>query len=168
MFSQSRRKPNLNIGYTTRRHLLLDLDKTTLTKAAALVRLIIRDYPEVGDCLILRSSEGDGRISTKHDNYQRPYHKLDGDSFHLVFSGDIGYNKCCRIIEALAGCYILNKDYVKLREFRGDMTLRISPQHLSTGKIKPAPVCVAGVLNKKYRGDGEGIADYLRVSGISA
>jgi hypothetical protein len=136
------------------------LDKTTLTKAARIARLIMDQYPEVGDVLILRSSEGSGRIDLKYDNFKRPYHRFEGDGYHLVFSGKIGYNKACRIIEALAGVHVLNKDYVKIREFRGDMTLRISPQVLSTG-IKPAPVCICALKNAKYRGDGEGINAYL-------
>ncbi len=161
---KSHPSPDLIIGYTTRRHLLLDLDKTSLTKTAALARLIMREYPEVGDCLILRSSEGDGAISLKYDNYQRPYHRVNGDSFHLVFDGLIGYNKACRIIEALAGVHVLNRDYVKIREFRGDMTLRISSTSLYSG-LKPAPVCVTGIKNKAFKGVGEGIEAYLRVSG---
>lgn len=162
--TKSAHESRLNVGYTTRRHLLLDLDKTRLDKVVKLTRMIMSQWPEVGDVLILRSSEGSGRIDLKYDNYQRPYHKRDGDSFHLVFNNSIGYNKCCRIIEALAGVHILNRDYAKLREFRGDMTLRISPSVLSTG-VKPAPVIITGILNKSEKREGTGIADYLRVRG---
>lgn len=132
-----------------------------------LTRMIMEQWPEVGDALILRSSEGSGRIDTKYDNYHRPYHRLDGDSYHVVFDGLIGYNKACRIIEALAGVHVLNRDYVKLRTFRGDMTLRVSPQVLASG-VKPAPVAVAGIKNAKFRGAGEGIAQYLDFSAACA
>lgn len=165
--TRSAPEPDLIIGYTTRRHLLLDLDKTTLPKVARLTRMIMDQWPEVGDALIMRSSEGSGRIDLKYDNYHRPYHKLDGDSYHLIFNNTIGYNKCCRIIEALAGVHILNRDYVKLREFRGDMTLRVSPQVLASG-VKPAPVAVAGIANKVCLAQGEGIARYLDFSAACA
>jgi len=161
---RSRPDPDLITGYTTRRHLLLDLDKTTLAKVSRLTRMIMAEWPEVGDALILRSSEGSGRIDTKYDNFHRPYHRLDGDSYHLVFSGDIGYNKACRIIEALAGVHILNRDYVKLREFRGDMTLRVSASVLSGG-VKPAPVAVVGLKNEKQGRVGDGVAEYLTCLG---
>ena len=168
MFStRSVPEPDLIIGYTTRRHLLLDLDKTTLTKVTMLTRMIMAQWPEVGDALILRSSEGSGRIDTRYDNFHRPYHRLDGDSYHVVFDGLIGYNKACRIIGALAGVHVLNRDYVKLREFRGDMTLRVSPSVLSSG-VKPAPVVVAGIKNVKFRGTGGGITQYLDFSAACA
>ena len=165
--TRSAPEPDLIIGYTTRRHLLLDLDRTTLTKVPMLTRMIRAQWPEVGDALIMRSSEGSGRIDLKYDNYHRPYHKLDGDSYHLIFDNTIGYNKCCRIIEALAGVHILNRDYVKLRTFRGDMTLRVSPQVLASG-VKPAPVAIVGIKNEQSRGSGDGIAQYLDFSAACA
>ena len=160
-------EPDLIIGYTTRRHLLLDLDRTTLTKVAMLTRMIMAQWPEVGDALILRSSEGSGRIDTRYDNFHRPYHRLDGDSYHVVFDGLIGYNKACRIIEALAGVHILNRDYVKLREFRGDMTLRVSPQVLTSG-VKPAPEPVHLISNSHTNLRGGYIQQYLEFSAACA
>ena len=151
-------------GHTTRRHLLLDLDDTTLSKAVRIVKLIMERWAEVGDCLILQSSEKCDTVKLAYSWNNAPYMKRVGSSYHLVFDGLIGWNKCCHICETLAGLHILEKDYAKIRTFRGDMTLRISPALLSTG-LKPAPVAVCGIKNRGYDGSGGGVAEYLRLRG---
>lgn len=147
-------------GYTTRRHLLLDLDNTKLPKAVSIVNMVMDEWPEVGDCLILNSSNVRDTLNVRYSWNGAPYHKREGSNYHLVFDGLIGWNKAAHICETLAGLRILEKDYEKIRTFRGDMTLRISPAMLSTG-LKPAPVCVCAIKNKRYGGSGSGIFDYL-------
>lgn len=76
------------------------------------------------------------------------------DNFHLVFDNAIGYNLSCRICKVLAGIGILERDYVKIREFRGDMTLRVGPAVL-TEETKPVPVDLHQVFNPgETRTDG--------------
>jgi len=153
---------HLITGYTTRRHLLLDLDNTTLSKALRVVKLIMSDWPEVGSCLILQSSEKALKTSTRHSWNGWPWIKTEASNYHLVFNNHIGLNKCCRIAETLAVLRILQKDYEKIRTFRGDMTLRVSEVE-TIGGVKPAPVAVCAVLGEKGYGDGEGIREYLNL-----
>jgi hypothetical protein len=151
-------------GYTTRDHLLLDLDDTTLSKVSRVVKLIMERWPETGDCLVLLSSEKPMSTRIKYSWNNTPYMERKGSSYHLVFDGRIGWNKAAHICETLAGLKILQKDYEKIRSFRGDMTLRVSGALLSTG-YKAPPYCVVGIKNKGYDGSGDGIEDYLRLRG---
>lgn len=82
------------------------------------------DYSKVGDCLIVKTDKG----------------------FHLIFDNSIGYNLATTIIKTLALKGVLNKDYEKIRGFRGDMTLRTSPAIL-TNKVKPCPTIVCYLDN---------------------
>ena len=132
-------EPNLIIGYTTRTHLLLDLDDTSYIKAHRLAAQIQATWPKVGDCLIVKSSPKLLDISVKYSWNNHPWMKRVSDNYHLVFDNNIGYNSCCRVCEVLAELNILNRDYVKIRTFRGDMTLRVGHQNMSTGTVKPAP-----------------------------
>jgi hypothetical protein len=149
-------------GYTTRDHLLLDLDDTALSKVARVVGLIMGRWPEVGHCLVLLSSDKPWRIGLKYSWNNSPYMKREGPNYHLVFSGRIGWNKACRICETLAGLRVLQKDYEKIRTFRGDMTLRVSSALLSTG-YKAPPTAVCGIKNPRYGGSGDGIKDYMAI-----
>lgn len=93
----------------------------------------------MGDALIVRSSPKPLNVGVRYSWNNHPWMKRESDSYHLVFDNNIGYNLCCHICECLAELNILNRDYVKIRTFRGDMTLRVSHQNLSTGTVKPAP-----------------------------
>jgi len=143
----ARLEPNFIIGYTTRTHLLLDLDDTALTKAARLADLIIREWPEVGDCLIVASSTKELNVRVRYSWNNHPWMSRESPSYHLIFNNRVGYNKCCKICETLAELGVLNKDYAKIRTFRGDMTLRVSHQNLSTGAVKPPPSPVMLIMN---------------------
>jgi len=149
----------LIVGYTTRDHLLLDLDDSSLPKVKGLVDKVMESYPEVGDALILLSSPHE--LDIKVNYYDAlPRFSVTRESYHVVFSGRIGYNKCCKICASLASVNILERSYIRCRNFRGDMTLRVSPSELSTG-VKPAPVAVCAIHNKQYEGNGDGIEEYL-------
>ena len=150
------------VGYTTRRHLILDLDNTTEYGARAIVKKIQWEWPKVGDCLILKSSEKPDRVRLIFNKWGRPLLIHDRRNFHLVFDNGIGYNLSCRICRVLAELRILNPDYVRIREFRGDMTLRVSPAVLYN-EVKPIPSIVEWVYTAyTTRRDGY-IQNYLKV-----
>lgn len=161
-FSGPRHEPGLIIGYTTRSHLLLDLDDTTHEKVRRLAYIIMRNWVKLGDCLIVESSDKDYRIETKYSYQHLPYHKVSRPSYHLIFDNKVGYDLCMRACETLAELGVLNRDYVKIRTFRGDMTLRVSHQNMSDGSVKPAPIPVTRIYQcKKVKRDGM-IEVYLR------
>lgn len=159
--SMNRLEPNLIIGYTTRTHLLLDLDDTTSTKSMRLGMKIMGTWPKVGDMLIVRSSPKPLDVRLRYSWNNHPWMKRESDSYHLVFDNNIGYNLCCHICEALAELNILNKDYVKIRTFRGDMTLRVSHQNMSSGAVKQAPEPLLVIYNYKCKRRDGMIIKYL-------
>jgi hypothetical protein len=135
-------RPGLILGYTTRRHLLLDLDNTGLEAALRLVSLIFREWPEVGDCLVLESTTKPDRVRLAYNKWGRPLVIHDRPNHHLVFDNLIGYNKATKICRTLAALNVLERDYDRIREFRGDMTIRVSPAVLLE-QVKPVPREVA-------------------------
>ena len=44
---KSHPEPNLIIGYTSRLHLMLDLDNTTITKVRWVVNMLMKKYPTI-------------------------------------------------------------------------------------------------------------------------
>lgn len=128
-------------GYTTRSHLLLDLDETSLPDVKALARLIMQSWPDVGDCLVVQSSEPSKTSYLKYDDKGIPHERLVYQNFHLVFDCPVGYDRCLSIIDALVALDVLNSEYKDIRLFRGDMTLRVSPKWLHHRVIlAPEPV----------------------------
>jgi hypothetical protein len=94
------------VGYTTRDHLILDLDKSdSLFITEKLVRLMQANYPDIGDCLISESS-------------------LDG--FHCIFDNRLSWRRIMHISRTLTSLFIVNRNFVKVRKFREDLTLRIT------------------------------------------
>jgi hypothetical protein len=157
-------KPALIVGYTTRRHLLLDLDNTSLGKACAMARHIMHSWPEVGSCLVVQSSERPVTVKLKYSWNNRPWIKVERSNHHLIFDNTVGYNKIAIICETLGVLNVLEGSFIKMRKFRGDLTLRVSPSVLSTG-VKPAPRPIVGLRNpESSRADGM-IAEYLRILG---
>lgn len=155
-------RPAPVLGYTTRRHLILDLDNTTLSYARAIVKKIQWEWPKVGDAIILSSSEKPDRVRLVHNRWGRPLLYHDRHNFHIVFDNGIGYNLSCRICAVLAEIGILNRDYVKIREFRGDMTLRIGPL-ITHDEVKGPPKLRARVFNN-YTDRHDGFIDhYLKI-----
>ncbi len=142
-------------GYSTRDHLILDLDNTTKTKALKLLEQIIQAFPQVGCCLVLRSSSHNTTwLDYTVDSRPRLCRWLAG--YHGVFDSFIGYDECCRIDEILAGLGILNKDYMTIRKWRGDQTLRVSRKNLQT----PQPRMVGWIHAPNCSGDHGGTALY--------
>jgi len=127
-------------GYTTREHLLLDLDAGSRGDAEWLANYVMKNYPEVGDCILLKTSRG----------------------WHLVFDNRIGYNKACTIIEHLAEQGYLEPNYVRIRKFRVDMTLRVSGRWETTG-YRPPPKLICRIHNPWNRRHDGLIKTYLAV-----
>lgn len=156
------------LGYTTRRHLLLDLDSVTQTKAEMLIKTIFQEYKTVGNALIVCSTLKERQTTITYRPLQHPELRQTASSYHIIFDNNIGYNTCCKIISALAALQVLNKDYEKIREFRGDMTLRISPT-ITTQGIKHIPYPVKLLINpytKKSDGNIEYYLKLLRSAGL--
>jgi len=144
----------LILGYTTRRHLILDLDNTGLDYALRMVELIMDEWPRVGDCLVLESTTQPDQVRLAYNKWGRVLVIHDRPNHHLVFDNIIGYNTAGRICRVLAGLGVLEEDYDKIREFRGDMTLRVS-EAVMMDLTKPVPRETAYCHNMRTtRSDG--------------
>jgi hypothetical protein len=155
----------LILGYTTRDHLLLDLDETSLSDVVGLARLIMQSWPKVGDCLVIESSTPSKRSYLKYDDKGIPHEKWVYQNYHLVFDAPIGYEACVAVIDTLVDLDILNPEYKQIRMFRGDMTLRVSPKWLQHRTI-PSPKIVSGLVNPSCHANLGGIESYLHLYSI--
>lgn len=156
----------LIIGYTTRDHLLLDLDDKTQIQAEQIVCMVQASYKEVGDCLIMKSSTSARYVSLAYDPEKQVAPTIHGNSYHLIFDNRIGYNKIVKICEMLADLDIIEQSFKRMRYFRGDLTLRISPT-ITTKGIKQMPTPVSRIKNVYTEKKGEGIDNYLRLWRLS-
>lgn len=156
-----REKCGLILGYTSRRQLLIDLDDTCLEKVHKLALMIQDQWPKVGDCLILESSYSPLIQHTRYNKDHWPYFKNQGSNYHLVFSNYTGLNYCYKVVLTLAGLDVLNYGYAKIRDFRGDMTLRVS-HAVTTEGVKTPPKPVKYIRNNKCKVVDDGIQKYLR------
>lgn len=158
-------KGGLILGYTTRRHLILDLDNSGLPHVLGLVALIMKAWPKLGDCLVLQTSKDQDQVRLAYNKWGRPLVIHDRPNHHLVFDNLIGYNTAAKICRCLAGLGVLEADYEKIREFRGDMTLRVSVSIKYAG-ISPAPVEVAYYYNLWTTHSDGYIEDYRKFKKI--
>lgn len=159
-------KGNLILGYTARDHLLLDLDKTTQSKAHQLAKLIMREWPVVGDCLLVRSSYTQSTTTPRMIRRGFPTITKKTASYHLVFDNLIGYNKFVHICETLAAFSILERSFLRMRYFRGDMTLRVSLVYQTDG-VKEAPIPIMRIHNNWTAKHDHKIDSYLAILRIS-
>ncbi|GAH75622.1 unnamed protein product [marine sediment metagenome] len=119
-----------------------------------MTRLIMEEWPKVGDCLILESTTQPDQVRLAYNKWGRPLVIHDRPNFHLVFDNLIGFNTAARICGVLAGLGVLEEDYEKIRAFRGDMTLRVS-QAAMMDLTKPVPREAAYCHNMRTtRSDG--------------
>jgi hypothetical protein len=149
----------LIIGYTTRSHLLLDLDETSYYDAVRLARLLMRNYPDLGCCLVVESSTPSARSYLKYDAQGVPHEKLTYQNYHLVFDAPVGYERCVHIIDTLVDLDVLAPEFKEIRGFRGDMTLRVSEKILHH-RVIPAPKPRKLLANMATLGDFENIYKY--------
>jgi len=139
---------------------MIDVDVTTPYKALGLAKLLMEHYPEVGNCLIMRTHED------RHVLDQVPrYHTFRGlvfwrSNFHLIFGGMIGRDNVFAILDMLAGLDVLDQTFIDIRRDRGDMTLRINAMRF-LDRARPAPEFYQFLLNVRYPFGGDGIERYL-------
>jgi len=130
----------LIIGYTTSQHLCIDLDDTSLYKVTKLVQLMQHDYPELGNALIMYSSNRKDAKGSRIDRHGIPRHTFKRESYHVIFNNNIGSTRCWEIIGTLIDLDIEPPQVRQIRARRRDMTLRVSPMVLSGGiKSEPKP-----------------------------
>ena len=152
-------KPCWNIGYTTKEHLCIDLDNTSFFKVRRLALMIMKDYPQIGNCLIVKSSYQKLRETWVYRVMEGMKKVVKRHNYHLVFNNFIGYNKCCEIICNLADLGVINEQYTKIRQMRNDMTLRTS-KTVCVGYVKQAPEIIELLPNIYNKKEDTGIKDY--------
>ena len=147
------------VGYTTSQHLCLDLDDVSLSKVIGLTCELMYNYPELGKCQIMQSSEAKGSAYVKINRHGIPRWHFPKPSYHLVFDNVIGERRCWEIMNTLICLGIQPPQVRQIKARRRDMTLRVSPSVYST-QIKPAPKPVMQIINiYTKRADGK-IRDY--------
>lgn len=130
------------IGFTTTDYLLLDLDNADYDKVKALCEMLTKEY-DLGSFVIMRSSASEKKQYKRIGDFD--FHKnlfceiTTTGSYHVIFGRKINYDRICRIIETLANLGVLNNEYANIRQWRGDVTLRISADN-SDGAVRPIPV----------------------------
>jgi len=131
----------LVVGYTTQTHLLVDLDVCSWPKAQAVAKMIMRARPQLGDCLIVESS---------------PAH------YHLVFDDFATWKAIVYQIETLADLQIVQENFRQVRQFRRDLTLRVSDK---IGAVKYHPVPQPRLIFQQVHrcNNHDGIKQYLGV-----
>lgn len=155
-------KPSWVFGYTTRNHLIIDLDNTSYFKVSKLVDMLMRNYPEIGHCLILQSSTSK-MIEVEYLTPLAEYRKKTiRNNYHAVFNNFVNYEYCCNIIEALAILGAVNADYVNIRKMRQDMTLRVS-KVVNKESIKKPPLVMHFVINPYAKKQEDGIYLYMQL-----
>jgi hypothetical protein len=129
------------VGYTTQEHLLVDLDSCSWIEVQGLARIIMRNYPYAGDCLIVESSE---------------------NRYHLVFDDFMPWNTIVSVVEVMAFLGIVEAKYANVRTFRRDITLRVS-EKIGEQRTHPVPKPKL-ILQTVHNCDGfNGIQRYLDV-----
>lgn len=145
------------VGYSTNRHLLVDIDRSDLRRADWLAKHIQQTFP-TGDCLLMQSHEHDDTHT--YLSGLVPVHLRPGN-YHLVYDAWLPWEKIMEICEYLEALGLVEKDYAEVRRWRGDLTLRISYRYDEGVDIIPVPKPV-----RYYRADyhytGFGIYLYLK------
>jgi hypothetical protein len=135
---------NLVCGYTTQDHLLLDLDKISYMKAHNIVCMIQRSFLDVGTALLVHSS---------------CWH------YHVVFDNCLRWERIVSIIQTLAALNVVEPNYLNVRSFRRDLTLRVSPKH-GQQRDRHAPEVVELIRDTFGSAPHYGITKYLHVLGV--
>lgn len=157
--TQNATKPDWNIGYTTKNHLCLDFDNTTYFKVRSIIKLLMASYPDIGDCIILESSSPKQREYWSYPPNSPICKRRKAQNYHAVFNNFVTYERSCHIIETLAFLGVLNEEYVRIREMRNDMTLRVS-KTVNVEYVKPKPVFLEYIQNHNCNTNGKGIYYY--------
>jgi len=155
-------KPDWNIGYTTREHLCLDLDNTSVTKVFNLIDMLMQNYPQLGNALVLESSSG--KLCEKWNYLVSGFLEfhVKRSNYHIIFNNYVGYEFCCHVIETLAELGVINKEYIRIREMRNDMTIRVS-QTVNVEGVKQKPRIICLIINPFCEQKTAGIYRFLRL-----
>lgn len=121
------RNGSMVTAYTTTRHLLVDLDDSTLFQSTGLAILLSKEYPDLGDCLVV--SCGD-------------------NSHHLVFDNILDFDYLNRVIRLLWDFRYVNDEVRYFRDHRGDFSLRVS-EKLTVDEDKQIPRPVYYISNNQ-------------------
>jgi hypothetical protein len=125
------------VGYSTDFHLLLDLDQTTPVKVERLLDMLYREYRLTRVLVVLSSVKSTPPVY--FDRYNAVFPALPRRlNIHLVFDDIRSYDQLTKICITLAVCGVLNEQYEWIRQWRGDLTLRISPRPLHV--FAPTPL----------------------------
>jgi hypothetical protein len=145
-------------GYTTRRHLLLDLDNKSLKQAIFITKSVTNTY-DLGDALILISSQKEEDFGIRYIQNEVQLYHIRPYSFHVVFDKYKDWQYLQKVISTLAELGVVEESFNEVRTWRGDLTLRISPK---LPKVPFSPVPVYYVYSSdNYHGRGNyGIMDY--------
>ena len=157
--------PDWIIGYTTRDHLCVDLDNTSINKVFCLVKMIMRDFPYVGNAVVVESSSRRLFVKWNYPPCSNPLVRSSRSNFHAVFDNWISYEESCHIIETLARLDVINTEYIRIREMRNDMTLRVSKSVLMDATKLP-PIPLVFVINPWISRHDGAILYYLRFLAI--
>jgi hypothetical protein len=152
--------PDWNVGYTTREHLCLDLDNTSYFKTHHLTLSLMREYPFLGDALILCSSTRKLNTCLRYRAGSPVQVWTVRNNYHAIFNNRIDYEMSCKIIETLAELDVIARDFTRIRQMRNDMTLRVSPT-VNMQHTKPAPTLEKLVVNPYAINRGDGIMRYM-------
>jgi hypothetical protein len=119
-------------------------------------------YPDLGDALILQTYPGK-KYRSDWIYYLRGLFEVPKRArWHVVFDGELAYERCCEIIGTLVDLNVLDEWYRRIRDFRGDMTLRVSKRVERTRVVPiPKPVCLIRTNNSSNSGGG--IAEYCEM-----
>lgn len=123
--------------------------------------MITENYPELGDALIMRSSFSMYDTYLKINEKWILHERYSGNNYHVIFDNNVKYDQSCNIIDTLVHLDVLSEEYLHIRKFRGDMTLRVSPIQLST-RLKPAPTPVIGIYSELTKHHDGMIRQYLQ------
>jgi hypothetical protein len=119
-------------------------------------------YPEIGDCIIMQSSTVKLIERWIYPVRQQPQKRVKRDNYHVIFDNLLPYETSCKIIETLAFLDVIHKEFIRIREMRNDMTLRVS-KTVCVEYTKPKPVWIEYIQNKQCKTDGKGIYLYTRL-----
>lgn len=147
------------IGYTTHCYLLLDFDDTTLNKVKGISNLLTIQY-KLGSYIIMKSSCGKNKF-IKVNNEVFVEKTIDG-SYHVIFGRKIRYSKICDIINLLANLDVLQSEYANIRNWRNDITLRIT-RDTSKLAFREKPILVYERIITDNFLDNEGVLSYKAV-----
>lgn len=125
------------VGYSTYWHLLVDLDLTTPVKVDYVVEALNKYYDMTCVLVCVSSVCSVPPLYIAETNVVMPAlgKRLN---VHLIYDKVVDYDRITEICETLAWLNVANPQYVWIRQWRGDVTLRVSP-HIG-GDTAPQPV----------------------------